>query len=638
MWNTSCISFLLLATTMAYAAPSVYTVRSIAGSDWVGDKGPARDSLLLQAEGLATDRDGNLYVSDAQTHRVRQISPTGIIRTIAGTGVAGFSGDGGPAVVAQLSAPYGLAVDTTGNLFIADLANHRIRRIARDGTISTVASDVTFLAPRNLATDSVGNLYISDFDSGYVYRFNVAGTTSIVAILKYPAGLAVDRNGTLYIGETGTHLVRKLENGVIRTIATVQTPTGLAFDAQGTLHIADGNGGGIFRVPATGSATPLAIVARDIAAGPGGVLYSTDGNLIRRIATNSNTVIAGRGDPAHGDFGPATEARLNNPSGLAHDAAGNLFIADRDNHRIRRVDPDGIITTYAGSGIAGNDGDGGVAAAASLNRPTAISLDSAGNLFIADQGNGRIRVVNLSGIISASTSMPKPADVALPTETSEPIRLPTSVIPGKNGILYVADADRDRVWELTPPPLPPDPATLVSIVNAASLAGPLAPGMLVRIQGLPLLNPEIIFAGLPAIKVSNTVAVVPAQVTPGTVEVEIRDNGESNVHVEVSVVPAAPALFVAVNEDGSVNEPGHAADRGSVLVLYGTGQGVETRPVSVHLGGYDAEVLYSGPVAAYPGLWQVNARVPSGFLAPGLLPLSVAVGNAVSPTLQVDVK
>ncbi len=623
---------------MATAAPAVYTVRSIAGSDWVGDNGPARDSLLLQAEGLAADRDGNLYVADAQSHRVRQISPTGIIRTVAGTGVAGFSGDGGPAVVAQLSAPYGLAVDTIGNLFIADLGNHRVRRIARDGTISTVAGDVTFLAPRNLATDAVGNLYISDFDSGYVYRFNIAGTTSVVAILKYPAGLAVDRNGALYIGETGRHLVRKLENGVIRTIATVQTPTGLAFDTQGTLHIADGAGGGIFRVPSTGTAAPLAINARDIAAGPSGVLYSTDGKLIRRIATNSNTVIAGRGDPAHGDYGPATEARLNNPSGLALDPAGILFIADRDNHRIRRVDADGLITTYAGSGLSGNDGDGGLAAAASLNQPTAISLDSAGNLFIADQGNGRIRVVNPSGIINAASSMPKPEDVAMPADTSEPIRQPTSVIAGKNGVLYVADADRDRVWELTPPPLPPDPATLISIVNAASLAGPLAPGMLVRIQGLPLLSPEILFVGLPAINVSNTVAVVPTQTSPGTVEVEIRDTGKSIARVEVSVVPAAPALFVAVNEDGSVNEPGHAADRGSVLVLYGTGQGVEAQPVSVRLGGYDAEVLYSGPVAAYPGLWQVNARIPSGFFVPGLLPLSVAVGNAVSPSLQVDVK
>ena len=623
----------------AYAAPGVYTVRSIAGSDWVGDNGPARDSLLLQAEGLAADRDGNLYISDAQSHRVRQISPEGIIRTIAGTGISGFAGDGGPAVVAQLSAPYGLAVDTLGNVFIADLGNHRIRRVARDGTISTVSAQTSFRAPRNLATDASGNLYVSDFESGFVYKIGLSGIAAVVAVLKYPAGLAVDRNGALYIGETGTHLVRKLENGTIRTVTTVTTPTGLAFDAQGTLHIADGNGGGIFRIPVTGTATPLAIPARDVASAPGGVLYSTDGKLIRRIVTSGNTVIAGRGDPAHGDYGPATEARLNNPNGLALDAAGNLYIADRDNHRIRRVDPDGIIATFAGSGFAGNDGDGGLAAAASLNQPTALSLDNVGNLFIADQGNGRIRMVTPSGIIFATPSMPSPADIPLPSlQSDQPMLFPTSIVAGKNGILYVADADRDRVWELTPAVVPPDPSTLISIVNAASLTGPLAPGMLAMIQGVSLTSPEVLFDNSTALVLSNKAVVVPANLPPGLVDAEIRDKGQSIAHITVAIVPAAPALFVAVNEYDTVNDPAHPAERGSVLTLYGTGQGVEAQPATVRIGAYDAEVLYSGPVSAYPGLWQVNARVPGGFFAGGSLPLTVAVGTVVSPPLQVETK
>src|SRR5262245_45418851 len=146
MWNTSLI-LLLAATVLAHGG--TYNSRVIAGSDWLGDNGPARDSLLLQAEGLAAGPDGSVYVADAQTHRVRQFTPGGIIRTVAGTGVPGFSGDGGPAISAQLSAPYGLALDNAGNLFIADLGNRRVRKLARDGTLSTVAPDVPFRAPRN---------------------------------------------------------------------------------------------------------------------------------------------------------------------------------------------------------------------------------------------------------------------------------------------------------------------------------------------------------------------------------------------------------------------------------------------------------------------------------------------------------
>jgi uncharacterized protein (TIGR03437 family) len=620
---------MFLAAVAAYPAP--YTARVVAGSDWIGDNGPSRDSLLFQAEGLAADREGNLYISDAQAHRVRQITPAGIIRTVAGTGVAGFSGDGGAAGKAQLSAPYGLAVDSTGNLFIADLGNRRIRRVARDGIISTVAAEVAFRAPRNVAVDAGGNLYVSDFDSGSVYRIGASGTVSVVALLKYPAGLALDRTGTLFVGETGTHLVRKLDNGVVRTVATVQTPTGLAFDTQGTLHVADAAGGGIFRIPVTGTAPPLAISARDVASGPGNVVYATDGKLVRSIVATGNVVIAGRGDPARGDYGPAAEARLNHPTGLALDGAGNLFIADRDNQRVRRVDRHGIITTYAGSGRVGNSGDGGPAAAASLNQPAAISLDSSANLYIADQGNGRIRMVTPSGVLFAATSMPKPADIFPPgLQIDVPIQ-PSSIIAGKDGVLYASDAERDLVWELTPPTITPDPTTLVTIVNAASLTGPLAPGMLARVEGVAIS--QVLFNGLVATAVSNSVVVVPEQLSPGTVTVEIRDAAR----VEVAVVAASPALFVAVNEDGTVNDAEHAAQRGSVLVLYGTGQGIEARPVSVRLSAYEADVLYSGPVAGYPGLWQVNARVPSGFFAPGTHALTVGVGDAASPPLTVRI-
>lgn len=615
---------LAFAASAAFAAP--YSARIIAGSAWIGDNGPSRDSLLFQAEGLAADRDGNLYISDAQSHRVRQITPAGIIRTIAGTGSAGYAGDGGPASLAQLSSPYGLAVDNAGNLFIADLGNRRIRRVARDGTISTFAPELAFRSPRNIAVDSAGSLYVSDFETGSVYK--IGATVVVVALLKFPAGLALDRSGTLYIGETGTHLVRKLENGVVRTVANVQTPTGLAFDAQGTLHIADAAGGGVFRVPVTGTAVPLTIPARDVAIA-GSVLYSTDGRLVRSTTPITTAIIAGRGDPARGDNGPATEARLSRPTGLALDAVGNLYIADRGNHRIRRLDPRGIITTYAGTGLPGNAGDGGPAVLAQLNLPSAISLDEAGNLYIADQGNGRIRRISPSGILTTAPSMPTPADIFPPIGTDPAIQ-PTAIIPGKDGSLYAIAGD--FVWELTPPP---DPVTLISITNAASGTGLLAPGMLARVEGVAWS--EVLFNGSPAQMVSDRILVVPLGIRPGTVQVEVRYAGPV-LRLEATVTTASPALFVAVNEDGSVNGTGQPAERGSALVLYGTGQGVGSDPVEVRIGGYVAEVLYTGPVTGYPGLWQVNTRVPTGFFTPGTHALTVAVGTAVSPALQIQVR
>lgn len=630
-------SLFLLVATLALAGPR-YSVEPFAGSDWVGDGGPSRDSLLLQASGLATDSLGNLYISDAQTHRVRRINAAGIIETVAGTGVSGLSGDGGPATRAQLSAPYGLATDDQGNLYIADLGNRRVRRVGRDGVITTIASGL--VSPRNLALDSAGNLYISDFDASRVYQFPLAGIPALIAgpeRVDHPAGIAVDRAGALYIGDTGHHTVWKWQAGTFAKTATATSPTGLAFDAAGNLLIADPGG-------ASGT-----LIALDVAATPTGVVYTTDGRLVRRSAASITTVIAGRGDPARGDNGLALEARLNNPSGLALDAQGNLFIADRDNHRIRRVGPDGIITTYAGTGLIGNDGDEGPAAWASLNQPTTLRIDASGDLYVDDSGNHRIRRITPAGLITSAKSLPDPTSPYLVDgagrlarldpdgavtllELETPIPLPTAVIENA-GVLYVAEAAQDRVWKLTPAPEP---------ISLLRLPDRLAPGMIAMFEGYRFTQPEVVFdrtiATILAHTATSLAVLVPEHALPGPIEVDIRDLGVSIVRVTSTIAPYVPQLFAAVNEDGTVNTPTAPAPRGSVVVLYGTGQGVQPRPVSVGVGGYAAEVLYSGPVAGYPGLWQVNARVPGGFLPPGLLPLSVSVGDAVSASLDITIR
>jgi uncharacterized protein (TIGR03437 family) len=734
---------LVIAVFAAFAATpqsATYSVATLAGSDWVGDQGPAIQALLSQAEGLTTDAAGNLYISEAQGHRVRQVSPAGVIRTIAGTGHPGFAGDGGPAAAAQLNSPYGLTFDIRGNLYIADLGNARVRRVAPDGTITTVAA-APLVSPRNLAADSAGNLYISDFDGQRVYKIGVDGAlASYVARLNYPTALAVDHSGVLYIANSGSHLVLKFDRGVLTPVAAAATPTGLAFDASGALYIADSSAGQIVKVPAGGGLfSALPISARDLAFASDGSLYAAAGALVRQILPAPVRVVAGGGNTAFGDQGDARDARLSHPTGVAVDALGDVYIADRDNHRIRRVAPDGIITTVAGTGTRGNSGDGSLAMLARLNGPSSVSLDAAGNLYIADTGNHRVRKLTPDGIMLPVTGTVSPVDTAADAvgnlyiaDTGAPwiyralaagvvtpfldglqsaggvavdrdgnlyytdtaagrvwrrgvsgtitelgagrwvnprglavsgtgelfvadsgldrvlrvdrsgsvtaisaeaaVGTPWDVAIGAGGRLFVADPEGNRVWVLTPV------VKAIDAVNAASLLpGPLAPGMLVAIRGASANVTEIFFGGFPVAILASDDAHILVQAPAG-----IAGMRQVEIHVGPSVivatvVDAAPALFTAasgqaaaVNADGTLNSAEHPAGRGSWISLYGTGEGIGGLPVTVRIGGYAAEVLYTGAVAGYPGLFQINARVPSGYVPPGILSVVVTVGEAAS--------
>jgi sugar lactone lactonase YvrE len=281
--------------------------------------------------------------------------PNGIITTVAGNGTNGYSGDGGAATNAELDDPHGVAVDVTGNLFIADSRNNRIRKVGTNGTINTVAGNGT-------------NGYSGD------------GGAATNAELDFPSGVAVDTTGNLFIVDTEAGRIRKLgTNGIIATVA-----------GGGTNYPGDG-----------GAATNAELTD------PCGVAVDATGNLfiadysIRKVGTNGIiTTVAGGGSHYPGDGGAATNAELGVPYGVAMDAAGNLFIADTGNNRIRKVGPDGIITTVAGNGTKSYSGDGGAATNAELNYPGGVAVDATGNLFIADYGNNRIREVGTNGIIT----------------------------------------------------------------------------------------------------------------------------------------------------------------------------------------------------------------------------------------------
>lgn len=453
----------LCFTATADSPPSTYVIQTVAGSDFVGDGGPALAAMLSQAEGVAVDNSGAVYVADAADNRVRKIAPDGTIQTVAGTGTAGFSGDGGPATSALLSHPYGIAIDRSGNLYIADLGNARVREVSPDGTIQTVAGggsivpggsgdgspaiQMKLVAPRNVAVDPDGTLYISDFGAHRVCRispggvlttltgtgtagFSGDGASAQLAQVNAPAGLASDGAGSLYIADSGSNRIRKIFNGVISTVYNVAEPTGVAIGTSGTLYIAASSYFGT-----TTNAIAGIPSAFDVTLDAAGNAYATTGQFVRQVASDGSvTTIAGSGASPYfgGDNGPATNARLNAPSAIALDAAGNSYIADTANNRIRRVSTAGIITTIAGTGTAGAKGDNEPATLAQLNGPAGIAVDSSNNLYVADSGNNAIRKITPGGMISTVVSQ---------------LSDPQGVGVDSKGSLYIADTGNNRVIE-----------------------------------------------------------------------------------------------------------------------------------------------------------------------------------------------
>ncbi len=476
----------------------------------MGDGGPALAAQIGSIQGVAVDANGNLYLSDTGHNCVRKVNPGGIITTIAGTGTAGFSGDGGPAGAAQLNLPYGLAVDAAGNLYIADLGNNRVRRVSPDGTIATIAgtgvegysgdggqADAAQLyTPRDVAVDAAANLYIAEFEGHRVRKVTPAGAIATVAgtgvaglsgdggpatvaELSFPAGLAVDRTGALYIADSGNNRVRKiLSGGVISTVlggsasTLLATPTAVAVDRSLTIYVAEylslvvhsytaagvwSNFAGTGAPGYAGDGGPaiaaqLAMASHDMALDLAGDVFIADGMRVREAyADGLIATVAGDGYlHAVGDGTPATSAILYQPSAVAFDTSGNLFITDTGTERVRIVLATGLIQTLAGDGTAGYNTDGVAATAAELNAPMGLAMDPFGNLLLADTNNQRVREIS-AGVIStfAGTGAAGTGQEGL-TPAEMPLRGPRGVCAGRDGSVYIVDTENHRV--LVAPP------------------------------------------------------------------------------------------------------------------------------------------------------------------------------------------
>ena len=341
-------------------------------TDSVGDGCPASSASLLNPTGTALDSAGNLYIADIDNQRVRKVDTSGNITTVAGTGTAGYNGDNIPATSAQLSDPEAVAVDGAGNLYIADRFNYRVRKVDTSGNITTVAgtgttgyngdgipaSTAQLNQPTGLALDGAGNLYIADFTGQRVRKVDTSGTITTLA-----------GNGTAgYI------------DNVAATSGEIANPSSVALDSAGNLYIADSYN----------------CLIREVTAATGTI--TTVAGTTTGAGTSANC-------GSSGDGGAATGAELSSPYGVAVDSAGDIYIADFDNQRIRKVNGAGTINTVAGTGTAGSGGDGGPATSAGFFAPDAVTVDPAGNLYIADEGNGRIRAVNVT---SSALSSPEP--------------------------------------------------------------------------------------------------------------------------------------------------------------------------------------------------------------------------------------
>ncbi len=530
---------------------------------------------------VTVDGVGNLFVPDPVTHQVYKIDPQGVTVVVAGTGRPGFSGDGGLATAAQLSGPSGTALGPDGSLYISDYNNDRIRKVAPNGVITTFA--------------------------GGAGGFAGDGGQASAARLNAPASMAFDGGGNLYFVDFSNFRIRRI------------TPAGVITTVGGTGRFSLSGDGGL------GTATDIygywLAVARD------GTIYvgdDGDGRLngnkrVRRIATNGIvTTVAGTGISGYsGDGGPAVLAQLKSVSGVALDANGNIYISDAEDAKIRKVAPNGIITTYAGSGLAGVTGDGGPALQARFNFPSGMTTDANGNLYIADTRNDKIRKVSPPPVPQVRTESPVLTSFGGKAGFSSNtyvevygqnfstisrlwagsdfsgVSAPTSLdgisvtVNGKPAFIYYVSPNQININ--TPEDTATGPVTLV-------VKTPLGTSNTVMVQRArlsPTLQtvPQFLIGGK-----QYVVALTPDFTT---------FIGREAMLAGVAFRPARPGDTIAIYALGCgptspPTQAGVVAAQGSSLAL----------PYELRIGGAVAQVSFAGVVGATIGLYQFNVVVP----------------------------
>jgi uncharacterized protein (TIGR03437 family) len=567
----------LFGFTPTAAAEQIVTIAGTGTDGSAGDGSQATAAEIGEISAMAVDTQGNLYIADTWNQRVRMVSTAGVISTVAGSGVIGDSGDGGAAKSASLLWPNGVAVDANGNLYIS--TGSRVRKVSPDGTIAAFAGGTT---------------------PGYTGD----GQAATGAQLSEPHGLAVDSAGNVYIADSGNFRIRMV--------------------------------------------------------GPNGVITS----------------IAGTGQAGYaGDGGQARSAQIGYVHALALDSAGDLYFSDPYDHCVREVLASGAIATVAG-GAFGGGGDGLAAGQAQFDYPYGVLVDGKGNLYVADLLNHRVRVMGGDGNVFTAAGIGQPGF----NGDGEPgpytaLDMPAELALAPGGGIYIADLRNFRIRELRSPQVPPQPALdgTPGVFDAASYATSVAPGSLVTLFGRNLAYGAQSAGGYPLpAKMGETVVTLNGEPVPllyasaGQINFQMpyADAGEASLGVaregiatgpfNFQLALSAPGIFILaenqgaiLNQDYGVNDPGRPAKHGSTVMIYATGAGTvapvvpagEVAPIglplsitpqnpTVTIGGIVAQVSFSGLAPGFAGLWQINAVVPQNAPAGDDIPVEVTLGSA----------
>jgi sugar lactone lactonase YvrE len=527
---------------------STGVISTVAGNGTAGTSGdglPATSAQLNVPTGVALDSSNNIYIADSKNNRIREVQ-SGIMSTIAGNGLAGFSGDNNLATAAELNSPTGVAVAPNGIIYVLDTSNNRVREIMPNKVISTiggVGGTIPSNSPAGIATDPSSDVFVAD-GSHVIFKDSVAGAITVFAgngavsyalgdsgpatsaQLVQPEGLAVDTSNNVYVADVGEARIRRfLQGGNISSPAgaTAIAPAGVAVDSLLNIYIADAKGNVVFKVSSAGVSTTIAGIAGVAGAGgdnglatsaqlnqPSGVAVDSSGNVyiadtgnnkIRKITvvTGVITTIAGNGSAGfQGDGSVSINSELNQPSGVAVDSTGDVFIADTGNNRIREIAASsGIITTVAGNGTQTSSGDGGLANAAGIVSPHGVAVDVHGNLYIPDN-SGRVRKVSVSGLITTIAGNGTPGysgDGG--AATSAQLDTPWGVAVDSGGNVYVSDPGEQAVRILTPVAAAPLSILTTSPLPAGTAGTPYAQA-LAATGGTPPYSWSIAVGSLPA--------------------------------------------------------------------------------------------------------------------------------------------
>ena len=504
------------STVVTVTVPSVLAL--LAGAPLSGQgsiDGAGLAAEFFSPTGVAVDSSGNTYVADTGNSTIRKITVAGVVTTLAGT--AGITGSAdGTGAAAQFNSPSGVAVDASGNVYVADSGNSTIRMITSAGVVTTLAGSAAatgstdgtgaaalFNGPANVAVDSTHNVYVADTNNDTIRKITSAGVvttlagtagvtgsldgTGTAALFSGPTDLALDVAGNLYVADTNNNTVRKITAlGVVSTLAgtagTVGSadgtgaaaqfndPSGVVVDATGNVYVTDTGNGTVREITAAGVVSTLAGTAgttgsadgtgaASVFNGPTGIaldssdnayVADTGNNTIREISVAGVvTTLAGTA-PNSGDVdGTGASAQFNAPAGVATDSSGNTYVADTGNSTIREINPAGVVTTLAGmAGTTGSIDDTGLAA--QFSAPSAVAVDSANNIYVADTGNNTIRKISAGGVVTTLAGTAGITGSADGTGAAASFSSPTGVAADSAGNVYVADSANNTVRKITP--------------------------------------------------------------------------------------------------------------------------------------------------------------------------------------------